>query len=452
MKHGFRVHFALLVLVGLQQFFSAMATDGNTPALPVSRMAEHLIGSEIIKLGNEVNERIRKGESITNFTIGDFDPSVFPLPEPLLEHIIQAYREGHTNYPMANGVVELRNAVSAWTRASYGLEYDPSEVLVAGGARPIIYTIYATLLDPGDKVIYPVPSWNNNHYCHLLSAQGICIECSPESNFMPLAADIEPHIKDAVLLALCSPQNPTGTVFSKEQLESICDLVVAENKRRGPGEKPLYIMYDQIYGALLYGNNVHYNPVGLCPELRPYTVFVDGISKSFAATGVRVGWALGPARIIDKMKSILGHIGAWSPKAEQIATARFLADAPATEAFSAKFKQEMSERLTGVYKGLETMRAEGLPVRCIEPRGAIYLTTLFDLKGLRTPDDKVIQTTEDIFSYILSSAKLAIVPFSAFGASAQSSWFRLSLGTCRSEDIPGLIQRLRESLKALKKD
>jgi aspartate aminotransferase len=429
-----------------------MSQDGNTPALQVSKMAEHLIGSEIIKLGNEVNERIRQGETITNFTIGDFDPAVFPLPEVLLEHIILAYREGHTNYPMANGVMELRNAVAAWSKTTYGLDFDPSEVLIAGGARPIIYTIYATLLDPGDKVIYPVPSWNNNHYCHLLGAEGICIECSPESNFMPLAADIEPHIKDAVLLALCSPQNPTGTVFTKEQLEAICDLVIAENKRRGPGQKPVYIMYDQIYGALLYGDNVHYNPVSLRSELRPYTVFVDGISKSFAATGVRVGWALGPSRIIDKMKSILGHIGAWSPKAEQIATARFLADTSATTSFSTEFKVEMHERLKGVYDGLETLRSEGLPVRCIEPRGAIYLTALFDLKGRRTPEGKVLETTDDIFSYILSTAKLAIVPFSAFGASTQSSWFRLSLGTCRLEDIPGLIQRLRSSLSALQKD
>lgn len=424
----------------------------NTPlanTFPVSKMAEHLIGSEIIKLGNEVNERIRAGEKITNFTIGDFDPSVFPLPEVLLELIISAYREGHTNYPMANGVPELRTAVSEWSKKIYGLEYSAAEVLIAGGARPVIYGIYETLLDPGDKVIYPVPSWNNNHYCHLMGATGLQVECSHENNFMPVAADIRPHVKDAVLLALCSPQNPTGTVFSKEQLEEICDMVLEENKSRAHGQKPLYILYDQIYGALLYGENRHYDPVTLRPELRPYTIFVDGISKAFAATGIRVGWAMGPTYIIDKMKSILGHIGAWAPKAEQIATARFMQDENAMQAYLNSFKSNMHRRLNAIYNGFEAMRKDGFPVFCIEPKGAIYMTVLFDLKGRKTRDGRELKSTEDVTSFVLSEAKLAMVPFSAFGAQPQSSWYRLSLGTCREEDIPDLFDRLRETLSGL---
>ena len=97
-------------------------------SFPVSHMAEHLIGSEIIKLGNEVNERIRAGEQITNFTIGDFDPAVFPIPNLLLEEIIKAYREGHTNYPVANGMLDLRKAVAGWTKRMHGLSYDANEV------------------------------------------------------------------------------------------------------------------------------------------------------------------------------------------------------------------------------------------------------------------------------------------------------------------------------------
>ncbi|MFM9055774.1 MAG: pyridoxal phosphate-dependent aminotransferase [Bacteroidota bacterium] len=426
-----------------------MSTPSHT-VFPVSRMAEHLIGSEIIKLGNEVNERIRNGERITNFTIGDFDPALFPLPEPLLEHIISAYREGHTNYPMANGVPELREAVAAFSKRTYGLEYSSQEVLIAGGARPIIYGIYATLIDPGDKVIYPVPSWNNNHYCHLLGAQGVPVECQPEDRFMPVAEQLKPHLSDAVMVALCSPQNPTGTVFTKVQLEAICDLVLAENRRRGPNEKPLYILYDQIYGALLYGDHKHYDPVTLRPELRPYTVFVDGISKSFCATGVRVGWALGPAFIMDKMKSILGHIGAWSPKAEQMATARYLNDVASSDGFLKSFRERMHKLLSAVYTGFETMRAEGFPVRCIEPAGAIYLTVLFDLKGRTTPDGKRLERTDEVTSYILANAGLAIVPFSAFGAPPQSSWYRLSLGTCKEEQIPELFDRLRQTLSQLR--
>ena len=132
---------------------------------------------------------------------------------------------------------------------------------------------------------------------------------------MPTPETVRPALKGATLLALCSPLNPTGTTFTKEGLEQICDLVIAENASRGPEEKPLYIMYDQIYWVLTYGNTKHYDPVSLRPELRNYTIYVDGLSKSFAATGVRVGWAFGPQVIIDKMKAILSHVGAWAPKA-----------------------------------------------------------------------------------------------------------------------------------------
>jgi len=419
-------------------------------SFPVSRMAENLIGSEIIKLGNEVNERIRAGEQIINFTIGDFDPALFPIPDRLLKEIIKAYQEGQTNYPVANGMADLRSAVAVWSKRTYGLDYSPGEVLIAGGARPIIYCIYATLLDHGDKVIYPVPSWNNNHYCHLTGAHGVAVECTPENNFMPVAADLEPHLRGARLLALCSPQNPTGTVFSREQLMQICRLVEEENNRRGAEEKPLYVMYDQIYGALLYGDSMHHDPVTLCPSLRPYTVFVDGISKSFAATGVRVGWAMGPAFIIDRMKSILGHIGAWSPKAEQIATAAFLSDEAAVSDYLLKFRNQVEERLTGIYSGFGEMERDGFRVRCIAPRGAIYLTVMFDLKGMTTPEGKLLQTTQEVTSYILAAAGLAIVPFSAFGASRESDWYRLSVGTCRTEGIPALFSRLREALSALR--
>lgn len=418
-------------------------------SFPVSAMADTLIGSEIIKLGNEIAEKIKAGEKIANMTIGDFDPAVFPIPEKLQEEIIRAYREGHTNYPMANGVPELRQAVAAFTAQLLGLEYSPGEVLIAGGARPVIYCIYSTLLDPGDKVIYPVPSWNNNHYCHLHRAATAEVECSPENDFMPVADDLRPHLKDAVLLALCSPQNPTGTIFGRKQLEDICDMVLEENRRRGPAQKPLYILYDQIYSALVFDGRTHFNPVSLRPALRPYTIFVDGISKSFASTGVRVGWALGPQYIIDKMKSILGHVGAWSPKAEQIATARYLSDTAETTRFLSHMCKEVSDRLHAFYKGFEALREEGFPVRGIAPQGAIYLTVSIDLKGKKLPDGRVLKTTGDVTAFLLNEAGLAIVPFSAFGASRESTWYRLSVGTAKKNGEAEVFSRLRAALALL---
>lgn len=427
-----------------------MSTTLQKPSVfPVSQMAEQLIGSEIIKLANEVNELIKKGEKIANLTIGDFDPAVFPIPTVLRDEIIKAYQEGHTNYPVANGMLDLRKEVSAFIDRFQGLHYSTDEVLIAGGARPVIYGVYSTLIDPGDKVIYPVPSWNNNHYCHLLQAKGVAVEALPENNFMPTAEAIRPHLKGAVLLALCSPQNPTGTVFSKDQLQLICDMVLAENNSRRPDEKPLYLMYDQIYSALTFGDNHHYDPVSLCPELRPYTIFVDGLSKSIAATGIRVGWAFGPVNIIDKMKSILSHIGAWSPKAEQVASARFLANTAAVDEYLINFKQEVEDRLHAFYDGFTEMHNVGLGVKCIEPMAAIYLTVQFDLKGKKTASGKVLATTEDITAFILNEAKMAIVPFAAFGASKDSTWYRLSVGTCRKELIPSMLDTLRTALSSL---
>ncbi len=424
-------------------------TTEKIKSLPVSEMAEQLIGSEIIKLANEVNEKIRQGEKIHNLTIGDFDPKVFPIPDALREEIIKAYIDGHTNYPMANGMPELRKAVAAFIREREALDYSPDEILIAGGARPLIYGVFTTLIDPGDKVIFPVPSWNNNHYCHLLQAKPVLVETSADNHFMPTAHDLKPHIRGARMIALCSPLNPTGTVFRKEDLEEICDLILEENKRRGPGEKPLYLMYDQIYWVLTHGDVHHYNPVSLRPAIRDYTVFVDGLSKAFAATGIRVGWAMGPAFMIDKMKSILSHIGAWAPKAEQVATANYMKNKKAMDEFLLRFKKEIEDRLQKFYHHFESLSKEGFSVNAIPPEAAMYLTVQFNLKGMQDADGSTLHTTDDITSFVLNKAKMALVPFSSFGSSPDSTWYRLSVGTCRLEEIDGMMGQLRQALSGL---
>jgi aspartate aminotransferase len=344
---------------------------------------------------------------------------------------------------------ELREAVSKLLKERGGLNYSANEILIACGARPVIYSIFRTLVDPNDTVIFAVPSWNNNHYTYLNGAKAVVIEASAEQNFMPEAKSIAPHIQQANLIALCSPQNPTGTVFSKEKLEEICDLILAENLRRGPDVKPVYLMYDQIYWALTHGNTKHYDPVSLRPEMKNYTVFVDGISKSLAATGVRVGWSMGPKKVIDKMKAILTHIGAWAPKAEQLATAKYLNDLTQYDAFLEVQKKNISARLEGFYKGFMQLKSEGFRVNAVAPQAAIYLTISFNLHGQKTADGKVLATTKDVTKYILDEAKVAVVPFYAFGADDNSKWYRLSVGTCKLEDVDGVISNLRAALKKL---
>ena len=427
-----------------------MSTVTTTKKLKVSHMAENLIGSEIIKLAGEINEKIKNGEKIYNLTIGDFNPKYFPIPQALKDGIIKAYNNDETNYPPADGVLTLRQSVSTFLKTRGGLEYSASEILIAAGARPIIYSIFSALVDAGDTILFPVPSWNNNHYTHLASAKQILVETKPENNFMPTAAELKPHIQKATLLALCSPLNPTGTTFTKEGLEEICDLILAENNRRSSDEKPLYLMYDQIYWTLTFGATQHYNPVTLRPEMRDYTVFVDGLSKSFAATGVRVGWGFGPQSIIDKMKSILGHIGAWAPRAEQIASAEYINQTEDVNEYLKNIRNEIHTRLQAIYDGLMQLKKEGFKVNSIAPQAALYLTVQLDLKGMKKANGEEIKTTQDITKYILEEAKIGIVPFSAFGSSSQSTWYRISVGTCTVKDTEGIVSNLRNALSQLK--
>ena len=415
-----------------------------------SQLAETLIGSEIVKLGGLIKEKIKAGEKIYNYTIGDFDSSQFPIPVELKNEIIAAYNEGYTTYPAAEGELELRNAIAAFIEKNEGLKYSTAEILVSNGGRPIIYAIFRSLLDKGDKVIYPVPSWNNNHYTHFNEGVHVQIEASREKNFMPTADQIRPHVKGATLLALCSPLNPTGTVFAKEALEAICDLVIAENESRPDGAKKLFVMFDQIYWTLTFGDTIHYNPVSLRPKMKDYTVFVDGISKAFAATGVRVGWSMGPESLIAKMKAINSHVGSWAPMAEQKAVARFLVNESAVQQYFNHFKNEVHFRLIHLYNGFIKLKEEGFPVDAIVPQAAIYLTVQLNLVGKKTADGNSISNQEEVTDYILNKAKLALVPFGFFGADKESSWYRISVGCCKKEEIEDVINSLSIALQELK--
>jgi len=418
--------------------------------MSVSKLAQNLRGSEIIKIAGEINELKRQGQNIANLTIGDFDSNIYPIPTQLKDGIIAAYNDNQTNYPPADGMLNLRESVSAFLKNRYALDYASSQILISGGSRPLIYSTYLAVVDPGDKVVFPTPSWNNNHYCDLTGAVSVMIPTRPEHNFMPTADEIRPHIKGAALLALCSPLNPTGTMFGKKDLEEICDLVIAENKTRAAGEKPLYLLYDQIYSQLTFGEHRHYDPVTLRPELKEYTIFIDGASKCFASTGVRVGWGFGPVHVINNMKAIVGHMGAWSPKAEQVAMAKFLANDSYVDTYLSDIKTKIQTSLTTLYNGFQQLKSEGFNVDAIEPMGAIYLTLKIDYTGKTTPEGTVLKSPADINFYLIKEAKVALVPFSAFGTDDDVNWFRASVGASTLQDIEAMIPRIKDALSEIK--
>lgn len=416
--------------------------------MKVSKIAQNLIGSEIIKIGNQVNELKAQGAEIANLTIGDLDSNIYPIPAQLKEEIQKAYQNNLTNYPPANGLLSLRKSVSKDLKNRWNLEYSAEEILIAGGSRPLIYATFKTIVDDGDKVVYPIPSWNNNHYAYLTNAEKIEVETSRSNNFLPTAKDLKPHLEGAVLLALCSPLNPTGTMFTKEQLIEICKLVLEENKKRGENEKPLYLMYDQIYAMLTFGQK-HFNPVSLFPELKEYTIFIDGTSKCFAATGVRVGWSFGPAAVIDKMKALLGHVGAWAPKPEQQAVSTFLNDTESVELFVNDFKGKIAESLSVLHHGIQDMKSRGFAVESIQPMGALYLTIELNYLGKTKPDGSSIVDSSDLVFYLINEAGVALVPFSAFGNSRNMPWFRASVGGLSLNEIQKMLPRLENALSKL---
>lgn len=416
--------------------------------MKVSKLAQNLIGSEIIKIGNEVNDLKAKGAEIANLTIGDLKSDIYPIPAVLKEEIQKAYQQNLTNYPPANGLSSLRNSISSDLKKRWNLDYSAEDILVAGGSRPLIYATFLTIVDEGDKVVYPLPSWNNNHYAYLTSAEKIEVQTSQNNNFLPTAEDLKPHLKGAVLLALCSPLNPTGTMFSKQQLMEICKLVLEENRNRGENEKPLYLMYDQIYAMLTFGEE-HFNPVSLFPEMKDYTIFIDGSSKCFAATGVRVGWSFGPKPIIDKMKSLLTHVGAWAPKPEQQAVGVFLEQTEKVDEFVDDFKGKIAESLKVLHEGIQDLKSKGFNAESIKPMGALYLTIKLDYLGKTKPDGSKIEDSSDLVFYLINEAGVALVPFSAFGTSRETPWFRASVGGLSLEEIKNMIPRLEKALSHL---
>jgi aspartate aminotransferase len=417
-------------------------TDGESEARRgLSAMVMGLVGSEILKIAAEIRTMQAEGRQIVNLTVGDFSPAEFRIPTELEEGIRQALSEGQTNYPPSDGLPELRKAVVSYVARTQGLRYPVESVLIAGGARPLLYGTYRAVLDPGDTVLYPVPSWNNNHYCHLSQARYVVVRSRPEQAFLPAPEDLLPHLRSIRLLVLNSPLNPTGTAFSRESLRQISQAVLDENERRKKaGERSLFVLYDQVYSALA-APGAHADPVSVVPEMAPYTILIDGISKAFAATGLRVGWSLAAPAVTARMRDLLGHVGAWAPRPEQRATAKLLEDTEATERYLSQIRQGVDARLRALYDGWMAMKAEGLPVDAVPPAGAIYLSARVTLPG--------VNTNEEVRRWLLREASLAVVPFQAFAYPEDDGWFRLSVGAVSVAQCEDGVRRLHTALRAL---
>ena len=407
----------------------------------LSKYGEDIIGSEILKISSKIKG---KTEKVYNYTIGDFDSQLYPIPQKLKDYIQLNFNQSNTNYPTPVGELLLREAVSSHLKRKHFIDYSPNQILIGAGVRPLIYTIFKTIIDKGDEIIFPVPSWNNNHYTFLHDGKPIKIECSPENDFFPTAQQIKDNIKQARMICLCSPQNPTGKIINPDVLKDICQIIVDENKRRlevGNNYQPVYLFFDQIYSDLSRIQTHH--PIKLVPQIKDFLVCVDGISKSLAATGVRVGWMFGPEHLIKKAGEIFSHIGAWANKPEQIAVGQYLStdrDDPyfGIETILSGRNNTFGQICNGICDVLEKMKSKGYNIDYKKPDGAIYISVYLGYM------DK-FNSLEQMLDFLIDECKVGLVPFEYFGSTDNKGWFRLSVGTIKLKDISehqGVIENM----------
>jgi len=405
-----------------------------------------MLGSMILGIAGQVRARIAAGEAVCNLTVGDFDPRQFPIPGLLRDATVAGYDGHQTSYPPPEGIPELRAAVVDWYRRDLDLEFGPDWVVVASGARPVMYATFRLFLEPGDTLLCCVPSWNNGYYAQLCGARLVALRTRSEDNFFPTVELLRPHLATARVFALNSPLNPTGTMIAPERLAEIAAAIADENDRRiAAGVPPLMWMWDQVYWRLRHGSTPHVHPCALVPRVTPWVITVDAVSKAFAATGLRVGWAVLPPPLADRMKALVGHIGAWAPRPEQAGTARLLRDAGAIAAYEREFHEAVTTRLGILDRGLTALGVEHLV-----PEGAIYLSVRFELFGRPGVDGAPMATNEDVRRWLLARAGIAVVPFQAFDLEEETGWFRISVGAVSVPELEAALARLGEALATVR--
>jgi len=431
--------------VDLSTYFAPRYDQQDLASQSFSDTALGMKASKILTISYSVRERIAAGAEVIQFTVGDFKPKYFPVPDALKEETLAALSADQTNYPPADGLPELRSAVRDHYERSFGLNYPVESVVVGSGARPVLFAAYKCLINAGEKVLAPAPGWNNDNFSQLVGAELVTIPSGPDDGFMPTAEALKPHLEGARLLVICSPMNPAGTLIRRKQLEEVCDLIIEENQRREVGgERLLYLIYDHVYWMLTFGDHHHITPPQVRPEMARYTLFSDAVSKCFSGTGLRVGWMVAPPLITAKVKALMTHMGAWAPRPEQLGTAAFLNQPEKIKEFLVTYRAKLQDRLELLYRSFSAWKAEGLPVDVVAPEGAMYLSVKVDLVG-----KPGFPNAEAVRLMLLEEADCAVIPFDCFGDHVNLGWFRFSVGAVGIEDIERCLPKIGNALRAV---
>ena len=370
----------------------------------LSKRVRQLTPSTTLAITAKAKALREEGQDIIGLGAGEPD---FNTPEFIIQAAFEAAEAGDTKYTPSGGTVALKDAIIEKTRRDLWMPYERSEVMVASGAKHALSTLFQAILDPGDEVIVPAPYWvSYPEQIKLSDGVPVILETDESSRFKVTRELLEQHITPKTkALVLNSPSNPTGMVYSKEELEMVADVAIKHD---------LLVISDEIYEKLLYNGATHISIASL-PEMRERTVIINGVSKSHAMTGWRIGYAIGPKEIISAMTNLASHSTSNPTSIAQAASVAAYAegDAP-VEAMRVIFE----ERLEKIYARL--IEIKGLT--CLKPEGAFYLFPHVKQAAEMCGFDNV----DDWCTAVLSEAKVALIPGSGFGA---PDYVRLSYAT-----------------------
>jgi aspartate aminotransferase len=372
-----------------------------------------------------------QGIDVVSFGAGEPD---FDTPAHIKEAAKKALDAGATKYTQVEGTPQLRKAVAAWFGRAHGFnDITPGDVIVTVGAKQAIYNAFHALLDEGDEVILPAPYWvSYSEIAKLAGAKPVPVVSRAEDEFVVNPDDIARAITPRTrLILVVSPSNPTGAVYDEKTLRAIADLAVKHD---------CWLLTDDIYRSLCYGDAKFVNPATFSPEVRKRTVIVDGVSKSYAMTGWRVGFTLAPPAVIEAMSTLQGQS---TTNAAAVSQAAALAAIEGPQDEVERMRQEFDKRRLYMVKGLRAIPG----VKCVEPRGAFYaFPDVSSFIGKKTPAGKLIDSDPTLCEYLIEDARVAVVPGSAFYA---PGYVRLSYATSQANIEKG-IARLGEALGKLK--
>src|SRR5699024_2071625 len=362
------------------------------------------------------------GHDVIGLGVGEPD---FNTPQYILDAAQEAMKAGETKYTASGGILPLKEAIIDKLETDNGLTYKPSEIIVTTGAKYALYAAFQALLNDGDEVIIPTPYWVSYiEHVKLAGGKPVFVEGYENNDFKVTAEQLEKAITSKTkAIIINSPSNPTGMIYSEAELKQIGDLCVKHN---------LTIISDEIYEKLIYTEDPHVSIAALSPELKEQTIIINGVSKSHAMTGWRIGYAAGPEHLIKAMTNHASHAVSNPTSIAQFAALEAYANKEEDAKIFNEMKEVFSERLDRFYELINDIPG----LSCAKPKGAFYIFPNAIEAAKATGYDSV----DDWVAGLLEQEKVALVPGSAFGAPDN---VRLSYATS--------LEMLEEAAKRIKR-